>query len=342
MRLRIALWLMLGVSLLAAGAHAQSTPPGEPIPPLPDRNPMRPAAQAEPAPPKPLLPGEQPTVPWTEAEIDAGKEKCKEMLAGIPIDYEQLAPIKEGICGAPAPILLKSIGNDPKVAIDPPATVSCPLAKELGAWLKDSVQPEAKALLGSQVTKLHNATSYSCRNRYGAANTRLSEHALANALDVSEFVFASGARVTVLDAWPKLIVAAAPESSLSPVPSGPTANTGSESAAKPAAPKTGDTAPAKSAGGIAAKHKDSIAAKPDPATAKPGGIMAAKAAEPATPSTSPPVAPPPVTDPKSLFVEHVHDAACNDFGTVLGPEANEAHKSHFHLDMKLRRKGFCQ
>jgi hypothetical protein len=36
-------------------------------------------------------------------------------------------------------------------------------------------------------------------------------------------------------------------------------------------------------------------------------------------------------------VRMVHDDACHTFGTVLGPEANEAHKNHFHLDMKARR-----
>ena len=125
-------------------------------------------------------------------------------------DYQPLPPIKEGICGAPAPVLLHSIGKDPKVVIDPPATVSCPMVKELSDWLNDTVQPEAKTLLDSTVVGLHNATSYACRNRYGGANTPLSEHALANALDVSEFVFASGARVTVLEVWPKAVAVAAP------------------------------------------------------------------------------------------------------------------------------------
>jgi hypothetical protein len=54
------------------------------------------------------------------------------------------------------------------------------------------------------------------------------------------------------------------------------------------------------------------------------------------------VASAPISDPKSLFVKQVHDAACKDFGTVLGPESNEAHKNHFHLDMKERRKSFCE
>ena len=131
-------------------------------------------------------------MPWTEAEIDAAKAKCKELLTGDPLDYEPLPPIKEGICGTPAPVLLRAVGTDPKVVIDPPATMSCPMADVLGEWLRDTVQPEAKKLFGSTVVKIQNASSYACRNRYGGATTPLSEHALANALDVSEFVLANG------------------------------------------------------------------------------------------------------------------------------------------------------
>ena len=67
---------------------------------------------------------------------NAAKAACAKMLAGIALDYEQLPPIKEGICGAPAPILVKSIGSDPTVAIEPPATMNCTLAAGLDAWLE--------------------------------------------------------------------------------------------------------------------------------------------------------------------------------------------------------------
>ena len=40
------------------------------------------------------------------------------VLAGLALDYEKLPPIKEGKCGTPAPILLKAVGNDPKVEIN--------------------------------------------------------------------------------------------------------------------------------------------------------------------------------------------------------------------------------
>ncbi len=174
-------------------------------PPPPDRNPVR--LQGSKADKAQILPGDAPTVAWTDAEVAAAKLDCTKALVGLELEYEMLPPIKEGMCGAPAPILLKAVGNDPKVEIEPPATVTCALASGLSAWLNNAVQPNAEAFFDTRVVKLHNASSYVCRNRYSGTDTLLSEHALANALDVSEFVFQSGERVTVLDSWPR---AAAP------------------------------------------------------------------------------------------------------------------------------------
>jgi hypothetical protein len=46
-------------------------------------------------------------------------------------------------------------------------------------------------------------------------------------------------------------------------------------------------------------------------------------------------------DERAAFLHEVHAGACAIFGTTLGPEANESHKNHFHLDMKERRKPLC-
>ncbi len=37
------------------------------------------------------------------------------------------------------------------------------------------------------------------------------------------------------------------------------------------------------------------------------------------------------------FLHDAHDAACRIFGTTLGPEANDAHRNHFHVDMAERK-----
>jgi hypothetical protein len=50
-----------------------------------------------------------------------------------------------------------------------------------------------------------------------------------------------------------------------------------------------------------------------------------------------------VQDKKSLFLRGVHAGGCRVFGTVLGPEANNAHRNHFHVDMAERNSGaYCE
>jgi hypothetical protein len=56
----------------------------------------------------------------------------------------------------------------------------------------------------------------------------------------------------------------------------------------------------------------------------------------------PAVTAPPVTEPRARFLRAAHAAACRIFGTTLGPEANEAHENHFHVDMAARKhKKIC-
>jgi hypothetical protein len=48
-------------------------------------------------------------------------------------------------------------------------------------------------------------------------------------------------------------------------------------------------------------------------------------------------------DSGSAFLRRTHQEACGIFGTVLGPEANEAHRDHLHLDLAPRRRhAFCE
>jgi hypothetical protein len=305
-------------------------------PPRPERNPHR-AHKAEPH--AATLPGDAPTVPWSEGEVAPAKADCARLLVGLALDYEALAAIKEGMCGAPAPILVKSIGSDPKVKIDPPATVTCALAKSLGAWLDKTVQPEARTRFGVPVVKLANASSYVCRNRYGGANTPISEHALANALDISEFVLQSGARITVLDAWPRTVAAATPTEKPARVVPAEDVTGSIAKTAKPA--KTIEAVNVSEPAATAARTNPFVVPAVPSVTARtnPFAVPAAATEEaPPKPPTKPmPQASGPVADNDGAFVRKVHDDACPLFGTVLGPEANEAHKSHFHLDMKARR-----
>ncbi len=44
------------------------------------------------------------------------------------------------------------------------------------------------------------------------------------------------------------------------------------------------------------------------------------------------------------FLNTVHDDACGEFHTVLGPNADRAHRNHIHLDLQNRRSGstYCR
>jgi len=318
-------------ALVALPVYAQAETGDAPS--VPDRNPFRAKspATAEQPPAKPALPGDQPTVAWSDDEIAAAKLDCAKLLSGVTLDYQPLPPLREGICGAPAPILVKSIAG---VAIEPSATMTCALASGVATWISKTVQPQAKTMLGTQVVKLHNATSYACRNRYGGETTPLSEHALANALDVSEFVFASGETVTVLASWPRVANAPKP-----PLPSETTESIVPAQAASPKAIEAVKVTRAK-ASVSSNPFAVSIKAKTNPFVV-PTAVVKAPPPTPSAEAVAPKA--PPEAELKSRFVKAVHDDACLTFGTVLGPEANEAHKNHFHLDMKARRRNaFCE
>ena len=72
------------------------------------------------------------------------------------------------------------------------------------------------------------------------------------------------------------------------------------------------------------------------------GASAEKAQKAAAKDAPPPAKAVPVSA-DAQFLRAIHAGACHVFGTVLGPEANEAHRDHFHLDMKHRRRSaFCE
>lgn len=309
--------------------------------------PIPPAAGAKPQEPAPA-----PVTSWSEAEIAAALKDCLRLLGPATVEVEPNPAMRQGECGTPAPILLKSIGSNPKIVLQPAAEVNCQMAVALAQWSKDTLQPAAREVFESDVTRLVNATGYACRNRYGLANERLSEHALANAIDIGGFGFADGRTIKVSTAW------------------GRTAR--DRAAAAKLAKDASDEAKSKSETAKDRKSKDKVAkdetAKPIPSPAIPGrsekrAQQAALKAEETRKgrksdrgrddddepknkdrknAESVSQADDPAT-PEGKFLRRLHAGACTTFGTVLGPEANDAHRDHFHLDMKARkRRAVCQ
>ena len=290
----------------------------EPLP-EPRRNPVRTGADPDAA---------------MDPKVVAALEQCETLLDGLDLEYEHLDPIRRGACGTTAPIKLKSIGNYPKVTVSPPATVNCTVAATLHKWFETSVQPTAQAL-GTSVTKIKNAASYMCRNQYGRPDTKLSEHAKANALDIKAFVLASGQTIPILGNWPYGYAPERPRQAEAPWP-----NPLRDHSTLPPPNRTP---------GLIVMNEDldykAFTKEADefgkmtthpffkPVFAAPNELPELEDEEPEGPVPEGNLS---SAEAKS-FLKTIHGDACKIFWTVLGPEANAAHRDHFHLDMRKRR-----
>ncbi len=335
--------------------------------------------------------------------------------------------MREGDCGAPAPVRLVSIGRNPEVALSPPPVVTCDMVVAMHTWVKSDLQPLAKKHLGAPVIKIETMSDYSCRNAYGRTKSRLSEHGKANAIDIRGFVTAKAEPAMLLADWGMTArdvaaqVAAAKAEAQKLAERAQREKAAAEAAAIAARAKGRSPAPGNAEGSATAaapgatspaiglrdggqtltegmprvritipgtardddddkprsgpafgvepnrlggpKPSASMLALPPiaaPVKAEKEPATAGKAAKPATPAAQAPAASQPVangrvqithapassrdqTSSKAKFLREAHAAGCRIFGTILGPEANNAHRNHFHVDMAERKTtNFCE
>ncbi len=184
--------ILFAAALVVSFANAVAA--GEP--PLPEIRPEPPANTASPA---VSLDLEPPPLPF---EPDVTIANCQAALGDGVAEFTPVEPIREAIvCGNPNPIRLESF-NAGETGLQPAATTNCNMAGALVRWLDQTVQPASRQYFGEPVTALRNASSYVCRSRNNVPGARLSEHATANALDVTAFQLASGRWIGVQEFWP--------------------------------------------------------------------------------------------------------------------------------------------
>ena len=191
--------------------------------------------------------------PWAELDIEAppnmitrfklsrlsnDAELCHRVLATAAMRYERLSDRDTGPrCGFRNAVRIDRMQSEVNEAF----SLTCRAAVSLALWERHVLQPAAREHFGRRIARIEHFGSYACRNVYGRANTRRSQHATAEALDVAGFTLEGGERIRVLNDW-----------------------------------TSGDQA--------------------------------------------------------SVFLHDVRDGACRFFDGVLGPDYNEAHRDHFHLD----------
>ena len=122
---------------------------------------------------------------------------CRVALTRIGAIFAEASAVEDGkACGMDRPVSLRGLPGDVKV--EPEATVRCETALQLARWMEGAVKPSiAAAMPGETVTGLSQASAYVCRNRNGAAEGRISEHAFGNAIDIAGFMLKSGKTITI-------------------------------------------------------------------------------------------------------------------------------------------------
>jgi hypothetical protein len=170
--------LILGGLPLAAWAWLRDHPQDNPWAPLDLRDP----------------PGW--ATPMKLADLRKNPAECRAVLTRSEVVFTTLDPAGEGACRRADRTVLPGL---PLAPARPPVT--CALGAGLELWLTREVQPAARELLGSPVTRIEHLGAYSCRRLYGRATGGWSEHATGNAIDIAAFVLADGRRVSVLGNW---------------------------------------------------------------------------------------------------------------------------------------------
>lgn len=100
-----------------------------------------------------------PSDEWSADEIKEELKECTRLLAPIYAEFEPEKPMKHRQCGAPAPIRLRALGEgETRVEFLPPVTVTCRLAAGLYRWIETSLQPAAREMLGSPITRISEAS----------------------------------------------------------------------------------------------------------------------------------------------------------------------------------------
>lgn len=154
-------------------------------------------------------------VPWKRLDMDApigvatGSKitmialrrgtKCMDVLTSAQAaGFAQADPKHDGKCGWSMAVDMTSISN---IHFRPSTvTAQCPLMIASYIWLSD-VSNMAEKYLGSPLKRVHHAGTYSCRRQRGNSSGEWSEHAFANAWDITGFELENGQVISILKDW---------------------------------------------------------------------------------------------------------------------------------------------
>jgi hypothetical protein len=123
---------------------------------------------------------------------------CRAALADSGLIYQSMAD-STGAGGCALNDVVRITQAD-DTRFSSPFLATCPLALGMAEFEHRYLQPAALDIFGARVTRIEHVGSYACRNVNHQRDTALSQHASANAIDLTGFVLTNGRRIT-LEQW---------------------------------------------------------------------------------------------------------------------------------------------
>lgn len=129
--------------------------------------------------------------------VKHNRDLCLQALRSTDIEFRPLEDQPGGKCPLANIVRVSKAGAN----FNHSFTASCALAAAWEIFRHNALQQAAEKHFHQPVAKVEHVGTYACRNIYHRAFGRLSQHARANAIDVTAFVLADGTRISVERDW---------------------------------------------------------------------------------------------------------------------------------------------
>ncbi|WP_447956768.1 extensin-like domain-containing protein [Vreelandella sp. EE7] len=147
---------------------------------------------------------DDPVTPVTQLKLkrlEGDRAGCLAALETAPPGELDVTPMSDYSPTASCPLTNVVRMNASSVRFNRSFVATCPMALAWVMFERHELQPAAERIMGSRVSQVDHVGSFACRNVYGRESGRRSEHATAEALDVTGFRFENGQRITLINNW---------------------------------------------------------------------------------------------------------------------------------------------
>ncbi len=135
-------------------------------------------------------------LPPAPAQMSAAEKQCRAKLGSLGVAFREMPRLTDDSgCLVDWPIEVTSLGDD--IDIQPAAVLNCEATAALAEYAQQTVSPRAQLDFGSRLATINHASAYVCRGRVGTGETKISEHAFGNAVDIGSFVLDGGRTLDV-------------------------------------------------------------------------------------------------------------------------------------------------